>query len=508
MIGAGMQVSAVLVVLTALSTVVSAAVGAWAFHRREHVPTARYFAALLAAQTAWTGAHLGEALAQSFDGKLFWDSIQSLPFAFMPPAYLLLAARFAGLRPPRAAIAGLAAIGGACALALATEPLHGRTRPDAHLIGSPPVLTYELGAWDLILGSLALGTVAVASVIVMRRTSQEHRLYAAQSATVAVAFAIPPLGTLLALGLDVHIDGDRDVTPLAFTLGAVVAAWGLIRHRLFHLAPIARDAVMARLPNPVVVVDHRRCIVDVNPAALELLGQTEAAIIGQLASEVLTHFPSLPPLVEGIGGEAELCHAGPRGVRWYEAIGSPLTDPDGHEVGALLILRDITVRKQASEQVERQLAFSETRFRALFDHGIQLTTVLDCDGRVVAANRAALELVGMREDELIGMPFWDTPGWTAAGPREQIRDAVTRAAAGERVRLQTQHVDPRGRQRMIDFALIPVRDADGRIIELITDGRDVTVVGERHRANTPVAVPTADPTITVMQDPGEPNRAR
>jgi len=474
---------------------VTAAVAAWALARREHVPTARPFVALLTAQMLWTAAHLGEALAQTRDGKLWWDSVQNLPFAFMPPAYVVLATRFAGVRTPRGIVAAIAAVGGTCGLVLATAPLHGWARADAHLTGAPPVLTYALDVWDLGLATIGLGCLAVASAIVMRRTAREHRLYAAQSVTVAVAFGLPPLGTLLAMSLGLTLDGDRDVSPLTFMLGTLVAAWGLIRHRLLDVAPIARDAVMARLPDPVVVIDAHHRIVDANPAALEVLGAAERDVIGQLAAEALTRMPSVAPLLDAATGAAEVCHAGPRGVRWYEAVIGPLTDPGGHVVGSLLMLRDITARKQASAELERELARSGERFRALFDQVVQLTGILDRDGRVLAANRAALALIDRREDELIGQLFWETPWWTEPSARAQIRDAVTRGAAGEASRFTTVHRDAQGGLRQIDFSLTPVRDADGRVVELIPEGRDVTDLTARQRAATPD--PHGDATITV-----------
>jgi PAS domain S-box-containing protein len=492
-----MQVSLLAVAVTAIGTIVTAAVGAWSWRRRHRIAAARPFAALLAAQTAWTAGHLAETLARTRDGKLVWDSLQNLPFAVMGPAYLLLGARFAQVRAPRRLLAAVTAVGGAAALALATTPLHGLLRGDAHLEGTPAVLLYALTGWDLALAIVAVASLVVAAALVMRRSASTSRAHARQSVTLAFAFAVPPMATMLGWSFDIHIDGDRDVTPLAFTMGALIAGWGLLRHQLFSLAPVAHDAVVARLPDPIVVTDLDQIVVDANPAALELLNAEERDVLGHPAAEVLARLPALAAVIDG-GPPAELCHAGQRGVRWYEASVDVLHDPIGRVAGSILIVRDITTRKQSAAQLERALASSEERFRALFDQMQELTGILDRDGRLIAANRASLEMVGKTEAELIGTPFWDTPWWQPH-QRAQVRDAVTRAAAGEMVRFLAEHVDVHGRVRRIDFSLTPVRDPDGRVIELIPEGRDVTDLEQRTRAEA-IAASGADPSILVIRD--------
>src|SRR3569623_1944841 len=150
------------------------------------------------------------------------------------------------------------------------------------------------------------------------------------------------------------------------------------------------------------------------------------------------------------------------------------------------MLSEITARKRLNGEREAsveartaELAGCEKRFRAMFDEMVSLVRLLERDARVRAANRASLEMIGMHEDALRGLHYWDTPWWShSPAVQAQIRDASMRAAAGAFVRLQTHLVDRDGKRHDIDFSLTPVRDALGEVIELIPEGRDVTALHE------------------------------
>ncbi|MFW6093683.1 MAG: sensor domain-containing diguanylate cyclase [Pseudomonadota bacterium] len=115
------------------------------------------------------------------------------------------------------------------------------------------------------------------------------------------------------------------------------------------------------------------------------------------------------------------------------------------------------------------------RLSAVF-HGVtHFVGLLAPDGVLLEANRAALELVGARRDDVVGQLYWNTP-WVAHDPRlrERVRRAVPAAAAGTPFQYEVEHIDVAGNLRIFDFSLTPVRAEDGRVIYIIPEGRDVT----------------------------------
>ncbi len=146
---------------------------------------------------------------------------------------------------------------------------------------------------------------------------------------------------------------DLDPTPFSFLLMGAVFYWLITRRRLFVLLPVARDALLDAVPDPVLVLDADGTVVEANPAALALvpdgtpLGRRLADLPG--LSALSPRDVTLPvPLTLGNDGA----------LRSFEATRVPLTsgNADGRaaarEVGCLLMLRDVTHRRRAEMRLE------------------------------------------------------------------------------------------------------------------------------------------------------------
>ena len=289
------------------------------------------------------------------------------------------------------------------------------------------------------------------------------------------------------LFLGLRLQGERDVSHLTFAASSLFLGWALARGRLFDLVPVARDAVFENLTDAVLVLDRARRIVDANRAAAVLLHQPLAVLAGRTAAEALGDWPELLSTANRDDARHDEIPAAPgASLRWFDVQWTPLHDADGGWMGGTLVLRDVTDVRQARLVLERRvqqgtedLAASEGRFRALFDQTFQLTGILDCAGTLLAANRAALAMIGADEASVLGKAFWRTPWWTHAEDQQgQLKDAIARAAAGEFVRFEATHIDHAGKCRFIDFSLTPVKDPRGRVLQIIPEGRDVTSLHE------------------------------
>jgi PAS domain S-box-containing protein len=130
---------------------------------------------------------------------------------------------------------------------------------------------------------------------------------------------------------------------------------------------------------------------------------------------------------------------------------------------------------RARRQTREQLMASEHRFRGIFDQTFQFMGLIRTDGTLVEANRTALEFAGVREEDVIGKPFWETPWWAHSEElRDRLREAVRAAAAGATVRFEATHPRPDGGMAHVDFSLKPVHDERGEVSLLIPEGRDIT----------------------------------
>jgi len=126
-----------------------------------------------------------------------------------------------------------------------------------------------------------------------------------------------------------------------------------------------------------------------------------------------------------------------------------------------------------SDRIDR----TERRLDAIFDSTVQLIGLWDTEGRVIAANAAALRFAEARLVELQGMPAWMLPWWRSLpDEQEALKSAVARVRGGESVQRQSRHARRDGSLRTFDFSLSPVRGARGTVEFMVAESRDITAL--------------------------------
>jgi len=170
------------------------------------------------------------------------------------------------------------------------------------------------------------------------------------------------------------------------------------------------------------------------------------------------------------------------------ASATPLRDRDGHIVGAVSVLRDVTWRRQlehereaARAQAEAQAGQLDRIYEALTDGLI----VYDPEGRMVRTNAAARRILGLdaAPPDAFGRPLpeWislfrasDSHGTTLAA--EEVPAA--RVLRGEVLTgphaLDLQVRTPDGREISLDVSGGPLRDYTGRLVGAVCVYRDQT----------------------------------
>ncbi len=133
--------------------------------------------------------------------------------------------------------------------------------------------------------------------------------------------------------------------------------------------------------------------------------------------------------------------------------------------------REIADRTQAEQALQK----SETMLRAIFDQTFQFIGVLRLDGRVIRVNQTAMDFVGTNHEAIVGRPFWKTPWWDhSRAEQERLRRGIERAAGGELVRYEATNASQNGRPVHVDISIKPVQDREGRIVRLLSEGRDIS----------------------------------
>ena len=129
-------------------------------------------------------------------------------------------------------------------------------------------------------------------------------------------------------------------------------------------------------------------------------------------------------------------------------LGFPIVNPDSTPFGTVCILdskhNEFTETQekllyQFARLIERDLALHEAnkqdlKTRAILDHHYQLTGLLDTEGKLIEANKKALEFIETDLDDVLNKYFWECPWWDSKQEQE-VKDAFYRAVKGEFIRL-------------------------------------------------------------------------
>lgn len=158
--------------------------------------------------------------------------------------------------------------------------------------------------------------------------------------------------------------------------------------------------------------------------------------------------------------------------------GQPIPTQQLHQ-SAMQVMAGHQMQVMAGHQRAR-----ENELRAIFNSTVEFMGLLNPDGIVVDANHAALGVIGAKLADVIGQPFWTTPWWTHDPIQQQrLRQAIQRAAGGEFVQFETNHIKSDGTRMAVDFSLKPIFDEAGQVVRLVPEGRDIT-----HRKRTEMAL--------------------
>ncbi|XZE19601.1 PAS domain-containing sensor histidine kinase [Pirellulaceae bacterium SH449] len=124
---------------------------------------------------------------------------------------------------------------------------------------------------------------------------------------------------------------------------------------------------------------------------------------------------------------------------------------------------------------EQALQASHSRLRNILDSIYGFVGVLSLEAILLEANRAPLEIAGLSREQVIGKPFWETHWWSySTEVQDQLRAAIRRAAAGDKVRYEVP-VRAKGDELIIiDVSFEPLRNAKGEIYEVIGFASDIT----------------------------------
>ncbi len=369
-----------------------------------------------------------------------------------------------------------------------TDNLHHLLYPNPHLVSGSPFseLLYDF-TWVIYLYAVYGYAITFWGVgLLARRLVQPHNLYRVQTAIVIFGFLIPIIGTVFTL-FGIQIAPQRDAVPFTGALASLVVAWGLFRYQLFEIVPIAREKVVEKMADPVMVLDELNRVVDLNQAALQNIGKKSSEVIGLPVDIVLSEWMELVERFRNVSQERlEITTKVQGEARSYDLSISPIHDQKDRLVGRIFIAHDITRRKNLedgyrilSEELEQrvrerteELRNSAERYRAVVENQTEFIVRWKPDGTRTFVNEAYCRYWEISYEQALAINFLLH---IAEEDRLAVEEKIARLHSGE-VDSETEiHrvVKPDGTIAWQEWTDHAIRDETGQLVEFQSVGRDI-----------------------------------
>jgi PAS domain S-box-containing protein len=235
------------------------------------------------------------------------------------------------------------------------------------------------------------------------------------------------------------------------------------------------------IPIPVFYKDREGRYLGCNQAYGRFLGMKSSEVLGKTVFEILPpegailhHSIDMGILGEGkaVQYEADIQDMESRN-RVILIRKAPFKGPDGGIAGIISAFLDITEIREK----ERALKASEERYRLLAETSREIIVIHDMDGRITYANKAGLDLVGLKAEEALGREIMDFM------PEDQRATLLERRKKREDGDLapfvyETEFLNRSGERIPVEVSSAPIIK-EGRAEAILIVARDIR---ERKRA--------------------------
>lgn len=437
---------------------------------RRSIPESRTITLLMIALAVWSVANAFEAGATELNTKIFWSKVSYLGTHSTPPLYLVLALQYNQrddwLKPRRLFllwIIPLITIG----LAI-TNQWHNLIWTSFRWADNFPntlIYYYGPGFWVGTGYAYLLSTIATGFLISAARSLPNP--YKKQAISIIAAAVIPIIGSLIYVA-KINPLTPQDISPIYFLLSSTVVTWAIYRQKFLNLSPIARSKLIDTIADVVIVVNYQLRISDLNPAASAAIGKESKAIIGKSIEEALSQWPMLLELLSDKKNTPTVQKIIPdRDQNWYELKISPLKGRREIIQGWLIVLHDITERRE----LESALRTSEALYRSVIENSNDGIAIVQ-DEIIKYSNPQLAAMLGYTVDEMKDQHF---SHFLASSEAESVQERHRRRLRGVQVpsHYETMLMHVSGEPIPVEFNISTMQlDHQTAVLAMIRDIRE------------------------------------
>jgi diguanylate cyclase (GGDEF)-like protein len=339
--------------LYALASGVSAFAAVFAFRVRR-APGGWWLFLLTVSTAVWS-------LADAFDysSTTLTAHVTAAQFAYFgsaaPVLFLLFALQYSGrVRGPMRWRAGvLLAVPAASVVLAFTNELHHLVWVGfGSTVGHPNVIVYHHGPAFWVVTVYSLLFALVATLLLIDTALKSRGIYRTQAAVIVTGAVIPWVGGIVysvTPGWFVGLD-----PALTFSVTGAVFAWSMWHLKLLDLVLVPREVIVEQLADGLMVLDAGGRILEINPAAVRLLGLTHRPAPGASARDALSGWSEAgKDAVSAVYEEPSSTLESPGGT--FLRVERSLLEGGEGQARDLLVVRDITAQVHAEHALQGRM---------------------------------------------------------------------------------------------------------------------------------------------------------
>jgi signal transduction histidine kinase/PAS domain-containing protein len=310
--------------------------------------------------------------------------------------------------------------------------------------------------------------ILLGTICLLDSFRKSHDIFRKQAGILLLAAFVPWLANLVFI-LGIRPFTMVDPTPVAFAITGIVFFWGLSRLQLLDvIMPVAHDTILQSMSDGVIILDVQQRIIELNPAALNIISLKKSDVIGQLYNQVLPGQLGLLDLKPDMKETKAVITLG--SGQELHCYGVNIT-PIGHQQhisGHLVILRDdtervnseiksreraileteLSERKRSNDAIQKRLEFEETiakvssRFVGISDMDIAINESLADIGRINKASRGYVFLLNSENNNMVNTHDWYAAGVSSSDsalksiPCEMFPAWMTKLSIGDAIHIK------------------------------------------------------------------------
>lgn len=225
------------------------------------------------------------------------------------------------------------------------------------LFGIRPLI-YDYGIWHRFFHvPFSYILILLAIALFIRSFFVFGRKYIKQSIIILIGFSFPLVVNAVYLFGFNPLPG-IDITVLSFSLAGALFALAIFRGKILDLLPVARNLIIERVLEGILVVDKSNRIIDANPLAREII-KVDHNFFGKNIKEIFPYWNKIEKIIKKDGMGTIFIKERSMYLNVYVNL---LNGHGDRNSAYLIILQDITNQKKLQENLEK----SKDDFKNLF----------------------------------------------------------------------------------------------------------------------------------------------